>query len=256
MNVICCSLTPTAIIKATLLGLLHNDIPCIQGEETSLGLFGLTGTYSADTASLPDLIEELAARGVPAAWLQKDQGAHLRRLIAGSLRYSAPDRSSLAFAATEEAVRHGPDYCLNGIGQVSRQLLTRYRVVGHEVHKMTGFVRFHPAGEGVLAARPRLFHDTADLLLRQFTPRYPAYRLVLILPDHALAWEAGRFFPVDPASYATYVDSDPFTATWEEYYRSQYIATRKNIALAKRLLPRKYWEYLSEGSILADEAAK
>jgi hypothetical protein len=105
-------------------------------------------------------------------------------------------------------------------------------------------------------AQPKLFHDTADLILRQFAPRYPGTRLVLLLPDTALALAGGAITTVSPADYAGVVANDPFAATWESYYRSQYIESRKNIVLAQRHIPKKYWDWLPEGQIIAHEAQK
>lgn len=254
MTVILCSPTPAAIVKAVLLALLADDLPCLKGAEGDLGLFGHTAGQDADQAAMPPLLAGLAARNIQAQWLQDTPGRTLRRLVAANLRYSSPDRATVAFAAIEEALLHGPVYAFSGIGDISRLFLSRYRAVGHEVHKMTGFVRFHPAGEDTLVARPKLFHDTADLILRVFAPRYPHSRLVFLLPAGGLALERGQLFPVPSAEYQRYVDEDPFAATWEQYYRSQYIASRKNLALAQRFLPKKYWDSLAEGKILAAEA--
>ena len=50
--------------------------------------------------------------------------------------------------------------------------------------------------------------------------------------------------------------TDDFTNLWETYYRSQYIEARKNIRLASRFIPKKYWDWLPEGKILKQEADK
>lgn len=251
---ILCSPTPAAIIKAVLLALLDNDLPCLKGEEGGLGLFGHTAGQDADQAAMPTLLAGLASRGINGQWLRDTPGDTLRRLVAANLRYSSPDRAAVAFAAIEEAILHGHAYAFGGIGDISRLFLSRYRAVSHEVHKMTGFVRFHPAGEDTMVARPKLFHNTADLVLRVFAPRYPNTRLIFLLPNGGLALAKGKLFPVPTDDYQHYIDEDPFSATWEQYYRSQYIASRKNLSLAQRFLPKKYWDSLAEGRILEAEA--
>lgn len=254
MTVILCSPTPAAIIKAVLLSIVENDLPCMKGQERDLGLFGHVGGQNADQASLPILLTRLTEKGINGQWLREAPGDTLRRLVAANLRYSSPDRAAVAFAAIEEALSYGHSYAFSGIGDISKLFLARYRAVSHEVHKMTGFVRFHPAGEDTLVARPKLFHNTADLILRVFAPRYPNTRLVFLLDTGGLALDKGKFTPVLAEDYQRYIDEDPFSATWEQYYRSQYIASRKNLTLAQRFLPKKYWDSLSEGRILEEEA--
>lgn len=255
MTVILCSPQPASIIKAALLALVHGDLPCLKGEEAGLGLFARTPGHDADRTALPGLLTALrGARGLDAAWLRGDPGDTLRRLVAANLRYRSADRAAVAFAAVEEAILRGHAYCFSGIGDISRAFVGRYQAVAREAHKMMGFVRFHPAPDDTLVARPKLFHDTADLILQKFVPRYPGCRLVFLLPDRALVLHEGVFSAAPPEDYARYADDDPFTAVWERYYRSQYIESRKNIGLAQRCLPKKYWDWLAEGRILGEEA--
>ncbi|SDF35788.1 probable DNA metabolism protein [Sporolituus thermophilus DSM 23256] len=256
MIVISCSPTPGSILKAAILAQIHNDLPCFKGDHESLGLFMYTDQLDADHTSLPCLVKQLRQNcGLDANWLLDSPGRTLARLIAANLRYASPDRAAVIFAAAEQALRYGHAYCLCGVSDVSRLFINRARAIAREVHKMLGFIRFQPAPDGALVARPKLFHDTADLILRKFADRYPKQRLVLLLDGRALALENGRLFTVPVADYLAHVAGDEFTQAWETYYQSQYIATRKNIALAKRVIPKKYWDWLAEGQILAREAS-
>jgi probable DNA metabolism protein len=246
-----------SIIKAALLARLTGDLPCLKGAEQDLGLFAQAAAQDADGLALPALVMRLAEKSSLAAdWLLANPGRSLQRLIAANLRYSSPDRAAVIFAAIDQAVTYGPEYCFSGIGDLSRLFVTRYRAVAHEVHRMLGFIRFHPAPDNTLVAQPKLFHDTGDLILRKFAPRYPGSTLVLLLADSALLLANGNITVVSPENYLRYVQNDPFVAAWDEYYRSQYIASRKNISHASRCLPKKYWDWAHEGSILAEEAKK
>ncbi|WP_425058050.1 hypothetical protein SCACP_26920 [Sporomusa carbonis] len=255
---IICSPAPWPIIKAALLAEIYNDLPCFQGEQDSLGLFGITAAHDADTASLAALIKQLSATcGLDTSWLLASPGHTLARLVAANLRYQALDKAAVIFAAVEQAIRYGHSYCLCGIGGISRIFLSRAKIVSHEVHKMLGFIRFHPAPDNTLAAKPKLFHQTADLILRQFAPRYPNTRLVFILEnDTALMLTNGKIMHTPANIYLPYVENQEFAAAWETYYQSQYIATRKNIKLAQHAIPKKYWDWLAEGKILESEASK
>ena len=253
-----CSPTPASIIKAALLAKLHNDLPCIKGEETCLGLFALTESHDANRFSLRDLTEQLRLTcGLQADWLVTDSGRTLLRHINANLRYSAVDRSAVIFAAAEQSLIYGPAYTLCGIGDISRIFVLRTRAVAHEIHRMTGFIRFSPGEDDrTLIAVPQLFHQTADLILKRLAVRYPSHKLVFLLNSQALVLEnkAITCESVDP--YQAYVTQDNFKELWETYYRSQYITTRKNMKLASRVIPKKYWSWLAEGKILAQEAGE
>lgn len=253
---IICSPAPWPIIKATLLSQIHNDLPCFHGEQDSLGLFKETDRYDADTTALTVLVRQLAdACSLDAGWLLGMPGQTLARLIFTNLRYQANDKGAVIFSAVEQALRYGYSYCCCGIGDISRIFLSRAKVVSHEVHKMTGFIRFQPAPDNTLVAKPKLFHQTGDLILKQFAPRYPNTRLVLILENTALVFINGKMSSTDAKLFLPYLENQDFTAAWETYYQSQYIATRKNIRLAQHAIPKKYWDWLTESKILESEAS-
>lgn len=251
-----CSPTPASVIKAALLAKLHNDLPCIEGEETGLGLFALTESHDANRFLLRDLTEQLRlACGLQADWLTTDSGRTLLRHINANLRYNAADRSAVIFAAAEQALVYGPNYTLCGIGDISRIFVLRTRAVAHEIHRMTGFIRFSPGEDNrTLVAVPQLFHQTADLILHRLAARYPSHKLVFLLNSQALVWENKSITCETIDRYQPYIAQDNFKELWETYYRSQYITTRKNMKLASRVIPKKYWSWLAEGKILAQEA--
>ncbi|MCX7780664.1 MAG: DUF4130 domain-containing protein [Negativicutes bacterium] len=254
---ILCSQTPGSMLKAVVLSQIYSDLPCCKGEEAKLALFGFGEARDADQSSLTALVKDLrAAAGIDAGWLMEVPGKTLLRLIAANLRYQAPDQTAVIFAATEQALRYGHAYCLCGLGDISRLFIARARSVSREIHKMLGFIRFRPGPAQSLVAQPKLFHNTADLILKSFAARYPDTRLVFVLGEKALVWEKGSITEDQPDQYCEYLHDRSFDALWETYYTSQYIATRKNIRLASRCLPQKYWDWLPEGKILQQKAAQ
>lgn len=244
--------------KACLLAYIHQDLPCLRGSETQLGLFAHTTSLDADEQSMPSCLAAAAARSLDANWLLSAPGRTLLKHLAANLRYrTAYEPTAVIFAAVEEALRHGPAYTLCGIGAASRLLLSRTKAVSHEVHRMLGFIRFQPIPDTLtLVAKPKLFHDTADLILRQFAPRYPQHTLILIEHDHALKLTKGTLQREAAADYLCYTTGDDFTQAWETYYQSQYIATRKNDRLASKVIPKRYWDWLTEGKFLRAAATE
>lgn len=249
---ILCSPKPVSIIKAAMLSQIHQQLPCCYGEEHQLGLFMHTPSLDADQYSTALLIRELEVEcGLDTSWLLQAPGQALGRLVAANLRYEAPDKAVVIFAAIEQALKYGHAYCLCGAGNASRLFIDRSRTISKEVHRMLGFVRFQPGPGDSLIARPKLFHNTADLILRQFALRYPNTRLIFILTDETLVWENNQLFRLPADEFLSYMVEDEFLPAWDTYYQSQYIATRKNIKLASKVIPRKYWGWLAEGKVLA-----
>ena len=179
-------------------------------------------------------------------------------MVLFNLRNSARDSERVIFAALTEAVRNGPASCICGRSRASAVFRRRSREVGNEIHRLLGLIRFQETADGDLVAKPQLAHQTADLLLRKFQLRYPNRRLLFILPQGALCCRHGQlsFCALQDLPATMLNPTDDFTNLWETYYRSQYIEARKNIRLASRFIPKKYWDWLPEGKILKQEAEK
>ena len=256
---ILCSPTPESLLKATLLSLLtgqHAELRISMGEPN---LFTQSDEMDADSFSLPRLICDMSSKKRRNYdWLGRYQGRRISVMILFNLRNHSRDCAPVIFAALAEALQYGPGYCICGRGRASAIFLRRSREVGTEIHRMMGLIRFDETAEGDLVARPRLFHHTADILLRKFQLRYPMRRLVFLLPDEALCCEQGRIYQIEmqDLSPALLNPTDDFAVLWETYYRSQYIPARKNIRLASHFIPKKYWDWLTEGKILKQEAER
>ncbi|HWR40848.1 MAG TPA: DUF4130 domain-containing protein [Patescibacteria group bacterium] len=255
---IVCSSKPLPVILAALLARISGKLPCLDNEIRRLGLFAQLKPRFADKEDLGNLLDQLQQQqNLDARWLYSENGRQLARLIAANLRYQVPDRGPVMFAALEEAFLHGPSYCLLGIGDASQLFIARSRAVCHEVHRMTGFIRFHPAPNNMLIARPKLFHDTGDWLIRQLARRYPQACLILLLENQVLRFENNVLSVMgDPTPFLPYLNNQAFDIAWETYYRAQYIESRRNDRQASRLIPKKYRTWLNEGSILNEIALK
>jgi len=242
-----------SIIKAYMLSKLTGDSIASEGGEGLL-LFCGDAVIHSDNYVLEDIIKQFKADlGRDADWLNGSKGNELKHILRLALRHSSENKYGIVFRALEDAFFKGVDYCLQGASKYSKKLHSLENDVKHEVWRMLGFIRFKPAGENCLVAKPKLFHDTADLILKQFQRRYPHYRIVLITENKALAIENGKVFEVSKTEYEKFLQRDIYDSIWEEYYKSQYIESRKNLKLAASKIPRKYWDWMQEGSILKSE---
>ena len=256
---IICSDTPASLLKAAVLSELTGLPVGQRNSGIQPDLFALAEELDADSHSLPRLLDDLAKRtGVNYAWLGRYQGRRLAVMILFNLRNRSHNGFSVIIAALTEALKYGPGYCLCGRGPASAVFRRRSREVGTEIHRMLGLIRFEETATGELVARPKLFHQTADILLRKFQLRYPGRRLAFILADTAFVCEQGRVqeIEIEDLPPGLLNSSDDFSRLWETYYRSQYIPERKNIRLASHFIPKKYWDWLPEGLILEQESKK
>ena len=256
---ILCSPNPQSILKASLLAELTGLAPELREANKQPNLFAHVDEVDADSFEFAKLLGELSAKTeLDYDWLKHYQGRRIALMIIFNLRNRSRDCIPVIFAALAEALRYGPGYCICGRGQASAMFRSRSREVGSEIHRMMGLIRFEETAEGDFVAHPKLFHQTADILLRKFQLRYPNRRLVFVFPSEALCCEQGRIRRIEMQDLtpALLNPTDNFAALWETYYRSQYIPARKNIRLASHFIPKKYWDWLPEGKILEQEAKK
>ncbi len=244
---------PQSILKAFLLSKLTGDNVITEGSSSLLLFSGdaIINTDSYDLEELAQQYKEQFHRNVD--WLHTHKGNELMHVVYKALKHSAESKYSTLFKAVEDAFTKGIDYCLQGASLHSKKLHSLCSDVNHEVYRMMGFIRFKPAGENCLVAKPLLYHDTVDLILKEFHGRYPNHRVVILTDKASRAIENGRIFDVVFEAYDKYLIKDIYDSVWEEYYKSQYIEPRKNIQLAAAKIPKKYWDWMPEGKILKSE---
>lgn len=247
---ILCSANPLSIIKAALLAQIHHDLPCIKGDQESLGLFKFTHAYDADSIALTTLIPQIQdACGLNAKWLLEHPGKILQKHISANLRYRSTDKTLLIFAALEHTLRYGPVYCFTGRTTISQLFISRAKAIAHEIHQTLAFIRFLPASDTLLIAQPRLFHDTAEIIIRKFSCRYPGIRLVLLLEDQALMLENDQLLYQPAADFSRSIPHKAaFNKSWEAYHQAQCLAALHNIRLAQKAIPQKYWDWAANRS--------
>jgi len=230
--------SPQSILKAFILSKLSGDTVITEGS-SNLMLFSGDAVINTDSFHLSGLTQQYKEsfhRNVD--WLHTQKGDELMYVIHLALLHSSESKYSIIFKAVEDAFTKGIDYCLQGVSNRSNKLRSLCNDVNHEVYRMLGFIRFKPAGENCLAAKPLLYHDTVDLILREFQSRYPNHRIVLITNERSRAIENNKIFDVNKADYENFIREDIYASVWEEYYKSQYIEPRKNMQLAASKIPK------------------
>jgi probable DNA metabolism protein len=190
-------------------------------------------------------------------WIHASKGEELKQVIYIALRHQDDRKYDICIKTAQKAFAQSPALVLEKGCKEGKELYALNRAVTHEIRQVVAFVRFTPLGKDTLIAEVPLTHDIIDLLLIRFKKRYSSYRLVLVNGEKAVVIDKmGNIYEEDNEIYRKCLDEDDFTKYWDTYYRSQYIENRKNIKLAARALPKKYWHWVYEGKILLEEENK
>jgi len=136
-------------------------------------------------------------------------------------------------------------------------LKTAYKVQ-HEIHRLTGLLRFSPDTSGVYVARCSPDYCILPALAEHFTLRFGETPWTIIDEKRGLCLsrEKGRearlgrirngFLSDSPASPAPRAPLDPWEDLWRLYHRSVNIEAKKNLKLQRQFMPERYQKYLTE----------
>lgn len=127
-------------------------------------------------------------------------------------------------------------------------LNTSYKVQ-HETHRLVGLLRFSPDSAGVYIARCSPDFFILPALADHFTLRFGDIPWAIIDEKRGLCLkrEKGLEPQITPASPEPGDDSKGFWEDlWRLYHKSINNEGRKNLELQRQLMPKRYWDYLTE----------
>jgi probable DNA metabolism protein len=114
-----------------------------------------------------------------------------------------------------------------------------------EIDRMMGFLRFVPDEQGVYTARCAPDHYVLPGLGDHFARRFGDIPWTIIDEKRGLALGTAPE-EVAVAETAPAMEADPWEDLWRNYHRSINNEGRKNPGLQRKLMPIRYWPYLSE----------
>lgn len=136
------------------------------------------------------------------------------------------------------------------------------RAVGHELHRLTGLARFRELHDGTLWAPLAPDHNVACGVATHFRRRMPSCVWVVydVRRGYGVRWDTHTLSLVTMdedlqaavqqhphAADDLYTDAEhAYQRMWRGYFESITIAARRNPALQRRNMPRRYWNYLIE----------
>ncbi len=124
------------------------------------------------------------------------------------------------------------------------------RKVGHEVHKLHGFIRFMETASGALYAPFSPDNDICDLLAPHFKARLPQYPFVLhdVRRKKAAVYDGRHLFtaPLDQADVVISADEKAWQSLWKGYYAAVNIPSRERLKQMRGYMPVRYRKHLTE----------
>lgn len=125
------------------------------------------------------------------------------------------------------------------------------RKVGHEVHIMTGFVRFRQVRGGIFYSSISPDNNIIELLAPHFADRLSDQKWIIHDVKRELAalynmreWIISEFSADDIPAVTD--DEKLYSQLWKRFFTTLEIPPRSNPKLQRQLLPRRYWDHLTE----------
>ncbi len=125
------------------------------------------------------------------------------------------------------------------------------RRVEYETHKMLGFVRFKLLEGDIYYAPVKPDNNLVALLAPHFAERLSDQNWIIHDVRRSIAaffnkkdWLISEFAPGDLPDTAG--AEMKYQKLWKEFFNTIAIPSRKNPRLQRQLMPRRYWEFLTE----------
>lgn len=132
------------------------------------------------------------------------------------------------------------------------------RKVGHEAHKLKGFVRFQQTAENIYCAFISPRHNVLPLLLRHFVGRYADQQWIIhdLRRHYGVMFDGQRLKDVQIDESLInggrlddhlLAEGEVFLQSmWKGYFDAVNIKERLNKRLQAGFMPRRYWQFLTE----------
>jgi len=125
------------------------------------------------------------------------------------------------------------------------------RRVEHELHKMMGFARFRLVEGDIFYAPVKPDNNIVELLAPHFAERLSGQKWIIHDAGRGLAALYNRKdwiisdFSADELPCASKEETE-YQKLWKEFFNTLAIPSRYNPGLQRQLMPKRYWQYLTE----------
>lgn len=128
-----------------------------------------------------------------------------------------------------------------------------YRKVSKEAHNMEGFARFKCVRNNFYYSCIEPDHNICGLIAPHFVSRFCSQNFIIhdVKREIAVLYNTKEYIIIpfskdDGLKLTSNAEDTIYESLWKEYFVWTDIESRKNIHLQKRLMPKRYWKYLTE----------
>jgi probable DNA metabolism protein len=180
---------------------------------------------------------------------EKEAFSFLKQEVFFALLNRDPNKYEIIDKVIDQAEQKGISYVLCKVSAEARKFIHLARQVSAERYRATAFLRLQPIDQyKVLMGEFELRHHTAELIMLHFMKRFPQYTIILIFGDEAVIGKNGAIQreKIDRKKITLPKQPDEFEKYWLAFYKSQFIPERLNLKYLKRMIPKKYWRWVTE----------
>ncbi|MCK9174946.1 MAG: TIGR03915 family putative DNA repair protein [Desulforhopalus sp.] len=242
-------------------GLLHAVAAAVKSKEGVKGIYAENG-YSRQIFDRHIRIQTDGQQALRLFdYLKKLKGSAARYALNG---YLSDDRDVgiHLYWLVRECLARGPQATELYTHDSIRYLDKLSQKVGKEAHRLTGLIRFRILEDGLQYAPFESDCNVISYCARHFRKRLKNRQWILhdIRRNYALYWDCSSLqeiaieddFTKHVRQYGELPDArishdeQLYQALWKSFHAAIDNKDRKNIELQRRLMPRRYWKYLSE----------
>jgi probable DNA metabolism protein len=166
-----------------------------------------------------------------------------------ALLHNSPQRFQIVDKVIKQVEEKGVSYVLCKISDEARRFRSFARQVKFERYQATAFIRLKPIDQRrVLMGEFEIRHQTGDLITLHFMERFPQYTIMLIFGDNVYMGRNKEIYreTIKRKKIDLPTTTDEYEKYWFAFYKSQFIPERKNIRYLKRVIPKRYWKWVTE----------
>ena len=179
--------------------------------------------------------------------------AEALRLFKKDLFFALLNRNPSKYRIIDQVIKQagekGLSYVLCKVSDEAKRFFRLAREVGAERYRATAFIRLQPLDQQrVLFGEFEIKHQTGELIMLHFMKRFPQYNIIIVFGNEVYIGRNKEIFrkKLDRKKIIIPKELDEFEKYWLAFYRSQFIPERKNLRYLKRMIPKKYWKWVTE----------
>jgi len=181
----------------------------------------------------------------------RDPQAHkmFKREVFFALLHQDGQKYRLIDRVIGQVEEKGCTYVLCKISAEARKFRSLARQVRWEYGRAISFIRLKPVDQHrVLYGEFEIRHQTSEMIMLHFMRRFPQYNIMLVFGEDVYIGRKNEIFreKIDRKKVVLPQKKDEFERYWLTFYRTQFIPQRRNLRYLKRMIPKKYWKWVTE----------